>query len=291
VGAHGVWVEDDELALLSRARAALVHCPGSNLKLGSGLANVRAWRRAGIRAGLGSDGAACNNRLDTFHEMSLAAGISRVLVPREPLAEKEVLELATRGGAESLGLGAVTGSLEAGKQGDVMVLDVSGPHLAPNEDGDPYATIVHAARVSDVRLTMVSGRILYRDGSWPARGRVLRPGFVNTHAHLARHLARGLGLRHPEEWKRYERALSWEDVRAGVRAALVEGVRHGITTVCDFHRSGSWLDASLRAVVDAARNVGVRVATCRGAAEDDTAYERRFAAEESRELAGEAEEQ
>ena len=166
VGAHGVWVEDDELALLSRARAALVHCPGSNLKLGSGLANVRAWRRAGIRAGLGSDGAACNNRLDTFHEMSLAAGISRVLVPREPLSEKEVLELATRGGAESLGLGAVTGSLEAGKQGDVMVLDVSSPHLAPNEDGDPYATIVHAARVSDVRLTMVSGRILYRDGSW-----------------------------------------------------------------------------------------------------------------------------
>jgi len=126
---------------------------------------------------------------------------------------------------------------------------------------------------------------------WPARGRVLMPGFVNTHAHLARHLARGLGLRHPEEWKRYERALSWEDVRAGVRAALVEGVRHGITTVCDFHRSGSWLDASLRAVVDAARNVGVRVATCRGAAEDDTAYERRFAAEESRELAGELEKQ
>ena len=68
-------------------------------------------------------------------------------------------------------------------------------------------------------------------------------------------------------------------------------MRHGITTVCDFHRSGSWLDASLRAVVDAARNVGVRVATCRGAAEGDTAYERRFAAEESRELAGELEKQ
>jgi cytosine/adenosine deaminase-related metal-dependent hydrolase len=166
VGAHGVWIADEELTLLARARAALVHCPGSNLKLGSGLANLRSWRRAGIRAGLGSDGAACNNRLDTFHEMSLAAGISRVLVPSEPLGPREVLELATRGGAEALGLGAVTGSLEAGKQADVIVLDVSGPHLAPNEDRDPYATIVHAGRATDVRLTLVSGRVLYREGTW-----------------------------------------------------------------------------------------------------------------------------
>ncbi len=81
VGAHGVWLEPDELAALKQADAALVHCPGSNLQLGSGLANVQRWREAGVRCGLGSDGAACNDRLDTLHEMSLANGISRVVDP------------------------------------------------------------------------------------------------------------------------------------------------------------------------------------------------------------------
>ncbi len=165
VGAHGVWLESDECESLHAADAALVHCPGSNLKLGSGFAHVRRWKDAGVRCGLGSDGAACNNRLDTFYEMSLAAGISRVLDPARPLSAREVLELATRGGAEALGLGAVTGSLEAGKAADVIVVDASAPHLAP-ESPDPYATLVHGTRATDVRLTMVAGRTLYRAGSW-----------------------------------------------------------------------------------------------------------------------------
>ena len=166
VGAHGVWLEGDELAALKSANAALVHCPGSNLKLGSGLANVRAWRRAGVRCGLGSDGAACNNRLDTFHEMSLAAGLSRVLEPIDALSAREVDELATCRGADAIGLGDVTGSLEAGKQADVVILDGTAPELAPNEHADPYATIVHAMTPSHVRMTMVAGRVLYRDGAW-----------------------------------------------------------------------------------------------------------------------------
>ena len=166
VGAHGVWLEPDELALLKQADAALVHCPGSNLKLGSGFARVRDWKRAGLRCGLGSDGAACNNRLDTFHEMSLAAGLSRTLHRDEPLSAREVLALATSEGALALGLGDVTGSLEAGKQADVIVVDVSAPHHAPGPTDDPYPTLVHAARASDVRLTMVAGRVLYRSGAW-----------------------------------------------------------------------------------------------------------------------------
>ncbi len=165
VGAHGVWLAHDECESLHAADAALVHCPGSNLKLGSGFAHVRRWKDAGIRCGLGSDGAACNNRLDTFHEMSLAAGISRVLEPARPLTAREVLELATRGGAEALGLGSTTGSLETGKAADVIVIDASAPHHAPGAP-DPYATVVHSARATDVRLTMVAGRALYRDGAW-----------------------------------------------------------------------------------------------------------------------------
>ncbi|MEQ1834017.1 MAG: amidohydrolase family protein [Candidatus Eisenbacteria bacterium] len=116
---------------------------------------------------------------------------------------------------------------------------------------------------------------------WPARDRVVMPGFVNTHAHLARHLARGLGLRTPAEWRAYDRALSTEDVSQAVSAALVEGLHHGVTTVVDFHRSGACLDLSLSEVMGAADRVGARVATCYGAAEDDTPLERRAAIDES----------
>ncbi len=176
VGAHGVWLDPHELGLLREADAALVHCPGSNLKLGSGLAHVRGWRRAGIRCGLGSDGAACSNRLDTFHEMSLAALVSRarvVAVPSEgdagpdaPLSAREVVALATCDGARALGLGDITGSLERGKQADIAVVDVGAPHHGPAPERDPYTALVHAARASDVRLTMAGGRVLYREGAW-----------------------------------------------------------------------------------------------------------------------------
>jgi 5-methylthioadenosine/S-adenosylhomocysteine deaminase len=179
VGAHGVWLDDVELGDLARSGAALVHCPGSNLKLGSGFARVAEWRRAGVRCGLGSDGAACNNRLDAFHEMSLAAGLSRALhgaeaadpaprgpTPPAPLSARDVLALATCDGARALGLGDVTGSLEVGKQADVIVVDAGAPHQAPNAELDAYATLVHATRPTDVRATLVAGRVLYRAGTW-----------------------------------------------------------------------------------------------------------------------------
>jgi len=99
-----------------------------------------------------------------------------------------VLALATCEGARALGLGATTGSLERGKQADVIVVDHTAPHLAPNETLDPYTTLVHAARATDVRLTMVAGRILYRSGTWTT----LEPERV---ASEARAEARGLVLR------------------------------------------------------------------------------------------------
>jgi cytosine/adenosine deaminase-related metal-dependent hydrolase len=176
VGAHGVWLDGEETAELAAADAALVHCPGSNLKLGSGLAAVGAWRRAGIRCGLGSDGAACSNRLDTFQEMSLASLVSRVrpaaigasagATDVAPLTARDVVALATCDGARALGLGDRIGSLAPGRQADLTVIAVDRPHHGPDPERDPYATLVHAARPSDVRLTMVEGRVLYRDGAW-----------------------------------------------------------------------------------------------------------------------------
>ncbi len=187
VGAHGVWLDDAELGLIAKAGGALIHCPGSNLKLGGGLADVRAWKRAGVRCGLGSDGAACNNRLDTFGDLGLAAGIARAKHPDEPLSAREILALATREGARALGLGDSIGSLEVGKQADLVVVDAAGVHQAPNQTEDPYATLVHAARAADVRLTMVAGRVLYRAGEW----RTLDAARVAAEAHAeARALVR-----------------------------------------------------------------------------------------------------
>ncbi len=165
VGAHGVWLDEAELALMKRADAALVHCPGSNLKLGSGFADVHAWRRHGIRCGLGSDGAACNNRLDTFHELGLAAGIGRVAHREDPVSARDWLAMATCEGAAALGLGDRTGSLETGKQADLVVIAKDRAHHAPFADRDPYTTLVHATRSDDVRLTMVAGRVLWEQGA------------------------------------------------------------------------------------------------------------------------------
>jgi cytosine/adenosine deaminase-related metal-dependent hydrolase len=157
---------------------------------------------------------------------------------------------------------------------------------------EPHVIEEAAVRIEGAHIAQVGppghlARAFPDQTLWPGRGRVLMPGLVNTHVHLAHHLARGLGLRTPVEWRRYERALSAEDVSWAATAALVEGVRHGVTTVCDFHRSGSLIDLSLSEIVGAADRVGARIATCYGASEIDTPLERRAAFDESLGFAGE----
>jgi len=152
-----------------------------------------------------------------------------------------------------------------------------GPEPAVIEDAAVRVVGSHIAQVGPAGHLAAA---YPRETLWPAGGRIVMPGLVNTHAHLARHLSRGLGLRTGAEWRRYEGALSPEDVSAATTAALIEGVRHGVTTVCDFHRSGSCLDLSLSEVVGAAAKVGGRVATCYGASERDSEVERRAALEE-----------
>jgi cytosine/adenosine deaminase-related metal-dependent hydrolase len=163
---------------------------------------------------------------------------------------------------------------------------IIGPCTVITGGADPQVYEDAAIRVMGSHIANIAGagdlaRAYPDEMLWPARDRVIMPGFVNTHAHLARHLARGLGLRSAAEWRAYDRALSIEDVSRAVSAALVEGLRHGVTTVVDFHRSGACLDLSLSEVMGAADRIGVRVATCYGAAEDDTPLERRAAIDES----------
>ena len=159
--AHCVWVTDSEQQLLAERDVKVMHCPGSNLKLGSGLAPVVEMRKRGISVSLGADGAACNNRLDMFDEMRLAATLQAVRKGPGALPACDVLWMATREGARALGMDSEIGSIEPGKRADLILVDRDRPHLAP--DGDPYSTLVYAARGPDVRMTMVDGEVLNRD--------------------------------------------------------------------------------------------------------------------------------
>src|SRR5437588_39588 len=159
--AHCVWVNETEQALLAERAVKVLHCPSSNLKLGSGIAPIAEMRARGIAVSLGADGAACNNRLDMFEEMRLAAVLQAMRKQPGILPARDVLVMATRAGARTLGLEAEIGSIEAGKRADVIVVDRDRPHLAPGPD--PYSTLVYAARGSDVRTTIVDGEPLVDD--------------------------------------------------------------------------------------------------------------------------------
>jgi cytosine/adenosine deaminase-related metal-dependent hydrolase len=161
--AHCVWVDAREIALMAEHDVKVMHCPGSNLKLGSGLAPVTELRAAGVTVSLGTDGGACNNRLDMFDEMRLAATVQAVRAGAGTLPARSALWMATRAGARTLGLEQAIGSLEVGKRADVIVVDRGGPHLAP--DPDPYSTLVYAAQGTDVRTTIVDGEVLVHDFS------------------------------------------------------------------------------------------------------------------------------
>jgi 5-methylthioadenosine/S-adenosylhomocysteine deaminase len=161
--AHCVWVDREGIARLARERTNVVHCPSSNLKLGSGVAPIPEMLAAGCRVALGADGAPCNNRLDAFAEMRLAALIQKPRLGPDALPAAQVLELATLGGACALGLEAEIGSIEVGKRADLIALDLSGPHAQPDE-ADLISRIVYSARAADVRHVLVDGRVVVKDG-------------------------------------------------------------------------------------------------------------------------------
>ena len=189
--AHCVWVDDRDMGILADRGVKALHCPSSNLKLGSGIAPVTEMRQRGISVSIGTDGAACNNRLDMFEEMRLAALLQAARSGPGALPARDALWMATRGGAAALGLDAEIGSLEPGKRADVIVVDSDRPHLVPG--GDPCSTLVYAARGSDVRTTIVDGQILVdrfepvRADRWEivSRARAAARGLLVRSQHLA----------------------------------------------------------------------------------------------------------
>ena len=163
--AHGVQVNETEIAQLAKEQTAIAHCPSSNSKLASGIAPIIQMREAGVRLGLGTDGAACNNHLDIFSEMRLAALLQKLQNGVVVLPAHAVIEMATIAGGRCLNWENDIGSLEIGKKADLIAIDLETPHAHPQNDADIYTQIVYSAKSSDVRLTMIDGRICYERGA------------------------------------------------------------------------------------------------------------------------------
>ncbi|MBA2663366.1 MAG: 5'-deoxyadenosine deaminase [Bradymonadaceae bacterium] len=163
VFAHGVHVTDAECQILAETKTAVCHCPSSNLKLASGIANMPRYDRLGVRVALGADGAPCNNNLDAFIEMRLAALIQKPIHGPQSMPARRVLQLATIDGARAIGIDDEVGSIELGKYADLVVLDLdSDPGCGPT--GDVYSRVVYAAQKHNVKHVFASGRQLVDGG-------------------------------------------------------------------------------------------------------------------------------
>lgn len=158
--AHGVWLEPRHFERVRGERFSVVHCPGSNLKLGSGIAPVPAIRAAGIPVGIGADGAACNNDLDGLEEVRLAALLQAVTHGPGTLPGVEALRLATSEGARALGLDDEIGTVEVGKRADLLVLGTDRPEMWCAPEADPHDLVVFAASRASVRHVLVDGALL-----------------------------------------------------------------------------------------------------------------------------------
>jgi len=159
---HGIWLNDDDIEIIAKNHVKVSHNPESNMKLAAGIAPVPGLLKAGVTVGLGTDGCASNNDLDLFREMDTAAKLHKVnLLDPTVMDAVTVLKMATREGAKAIGLDNHIGSLEPGKQADVIIVDTDSPHMVPMYE--PASHLVYTAQGSDVRDVMIAGRILVRN--------------------------------------------------------------------------------------------------------------------------------
>ncbi|WP_028308587.1 5'-deoxyadenosine deaminase [Desulfitibacter alkalitolerans] len=157
---HCIWLNDQEMEILQKRDVKVAHCPTCNIKLASGIAPIPEMLKRGITVSLGADGAPCNNNLDIFQEMKMAALIQKPLHGPTVMPAREVFKLATLGGARAMGLENDIGSIEVGKKADLVLISLDEPHVNPVDGVDPYSLLVYSVRSSDVCLTMVDGKIL-----------------------------------------------------------------------------------------------------------------------------------
>jgi cytosine/adenosine deaminase-related metal-dependent hydrolase len=167
--AHCVWLKPNEKDILKRTGTHVAHCPSSNMKLASGFAHVTDLRSRGINVALGADGAPCNNNLDMFREMRLAALIHKPSGGPRAMQAQEVLDMATRDGAKALGWWDDIGAIEVGKKADLIALDLGTlSNLVP--EGSELSSeaiassVVYSSSPAHLRWTMVDGRTVFKNG-------------------------------------------------------------------------------------------------------------------------------
>ena len=160
--AHCVHLDAAEFQTLANTRTNVAHCPSSNLKLGSGIAEITKMLEQGISVSLGADGAACNNRLDMFTEMRSMALLQKALHGPEAIPARQALRIATIEGAKALGLEKEIGTLESGKRADVVVVKLDGLHSSPSSS-DPISALVYSAQTSDVQSVVIDGQVVMRN--------------------------------------------------------------------------------------------------------------------------------
>lgn len=170
---HCIHLSSHDISLLKKRGVSVSYCPGSNLKAGKGVAPLRDLVRADVPAGFGTDGASSGNTLELFTLMRMAACSQKTRYhDRSLFPAKELVRIATMGGARALHMDDRIGSLEAGKKADVVIVSLDAPHMFPVHD--PYSVLVYSANPSDVRDVFISGRQTVADGKSKTDFRILR---------------------------------------------------------------------------------------------------------------------
>lgn len=158
--AHCVWLNDEEKRIIKERGIKVSHCPGSNLKLASGIAEIPDLMNRQIPISLGADGAPCNNNLDMFKEMRLASTIQKSIHGPTAMNAYTVFRMATLGGAETMGLQDQIGSLEVCKKADLSIVNLKNFHTYPSFGVDPFARLVYSATSADVETTIIDGKVV-----------------------------------------------------------------------------------------------------------------------------------
>lgn len=158
--AHCIWLDEKEKEIIHKKKVKIAHCPGSNLKLASGIAQIPALLQKGATIGLGADGAPCNNNLNMFNEMRLAALIQKPIHGPTSMKAHEIFYMATLGGAKSVGMDREIGSLEPGKKADLAILNLNMFHSSPSFSVDPISRIVYSATPENVETVIIDGKVV-----------------------------------------------------------------------------------------------------------------------------------
>ena len=159
--AHCIWLDEEEIEIIAETGTRVLHCPSSNLKLGSGIANIPYYLKKGILCSLAADGAPCNNNLNMFNEMRLAGLIQKPVHGPKVMPALNLVKMATSNGAQTIHLEDQIGSLEVGKKADIILIDLNTPHTISG--GDIYSQLVFSAQGENVNTVFIDGKLVMRN--------------------------------------------------------------------------------------------------------------------------------